>query len=203
MSRSMLSVLFAALWVPVLGVAQTTPPPSAAQAPAAIAPAKIAWMNLEQAVFTCEEGKREFSEVQKFVESKNTELENLRKETEALRNQLSVQGPKLTDEARSDLENQIESKETALQRFQQDTQKEIDNRRMRATNYVGKRMGPVIEKIAKEKGLGAVLIFNQNRDAYVDPSLNVTEEIVKAYNQAYPATAPKAAPATGAPAKKP
>jgi hypothetical protein len=56
-------------------------------------------------------------------------------------------------------------------------------------------MLPVIEKLAKEKGLSAVVYINPSRDAYVDPSLVITEEVIKAYNTAYPAKAPAAAPA--------
>jgi len=201
MSRLIFRVLSAALWLPVVGIAQTAAQAPAAQASAVIAPAKIAWINLDQAVLTCDEGKNMIAEIQKFIDTKNSELEALRKEADGLRNQLNVQGSKLTDEARSDLEDQVETKDTVLQRFQQDTQKEIDGRRVRMTNYIGKRMLPVIEKISKEKGLSAVLYFNSSRDAWVDPSLNITEEIIKGYNQAYPVSAAKP-PAAPAPAKK-
>jgi Skp family chaperone for outer membrane proteins len=180
------------------------------QAPAggAIAPAKLGWISLDQAIFNSDEGKREFGEVQKFVDSKNSELEKLRKESETLKNQLTVQGAKLTDEARADLEEQIEAKETALQRFQQDTQKEIDSRRVRATNAIGRKMMPIIEKVAKEKALSAVQIINPSRDAWIDPSLIITEDVIRAYNQAHPGGAAKApaqtpAPATPAPATPP
>jgi outer membrane protein len=160
-------------------------------------------MNLQQAVFTCDEGKRLMGEVQKYVDAKNAELDQLKKESDNLKNQLNVQGSKLTDEARQDLEDQIEARDTALQRFQQDTQKEIDKRRTSATSYVVKRMQPVIEKYAKEKGLSAVIVYDQSRDAWVDPSLNVTQDIIKAYNENYAASAPKPAPAaTAAPAAK-
>jgi len=200
MSRLILSILFAAVWMPFFGMAQTPSQPPAAPAPAVIGAAKIAWMNLEQAVLTSDEGKTMVSDIQKWVDSKNTENDTLRKEMETLRSQLSVQGSKLTDEARSDLEDQIEVKDTVFQRFQQDTQKEIESRRVKMTTYLAKRMQPVIEKVAKEKGLSAVLIFNSSRDAYVDPALNLTEEIIKAYNQTYGAGAPKPA---AAPAAKP
>jgi outer membrane protein len=195
--RRTLSFIFAAMLLPLLGMAQTP----AAQ----IGPAKIAWMNLEQTLLTTDEGKVQVAEIQKYIDSKNQELDAMRKESEKLRNNLSVQGSKLTDEARADLEEQVEAKDTALQRFQQDTQKEIENRRIRMTNYLAKKMQPVLEKLSKEKGLSAILIFNASRDAYVDASLNITEDIVKAYNQAYPVSAgkPPAAPApTPAPAPK-
>jgi outer membrane protein len=210
MNRLLLSILFAAILIPVLGMAQTPSQTPAAQAPVVIGTAKIAWMNLEQAVLTTDEGKNMVAEIQKYVETKNTENNNLRKELDTLRNQLEIQGSKLTDEARTELEEQIESKDTGLQRFQQDTQKDIENRRLKMTNYLARRMQPIIETIAKGKGLSAILIFNSSRDAYVDPSLNVTDEIVKAYNQANgagakaaPAAAPKTAPApASAPASK-
>ncbi len=196
--RSVLSILAAFLFLPVLGMAQA---PAAPAAPAVINAAKIAWINLEQAIFNTDEGKREFGDVQKFVDKKNSELEGLKKELDTLRNQRQVQGAKLTEEALADLDEQIESKDTNLQRFQQDTQKEIDARRVKTTNYVGRKMLPVIEKLAKEKGLSAVVYINPSRDAYIDPSLIITDEVIKAYNLANPGTAPKTPPA--APAKKP
>ena len=207
MSRLIPSIFFGAILVPISGLAQN--PPAAQQpttpAPAAvIGTAKIAWLNLEQAIFNCEEGKQEFSKVQQFVEKKNAELEGMRKESDTLKSQLQVQGAKLTDEARTDLEDQIETRDTTLQRFQQDTQKEIDARRVKTTNYIGRKMLPVIEKIAKEKGLSAVVYINPQRDAWVDPSLIITDEVIRAYNAAYPlgaARAPAAPPAV--PAKKP
>ena len=206
MNRLMLSILFAAVWIPVLGMAQTPATPPAAQTPAVIGPAKIAWMNLEIALLTTDEGKSLYADIQKFVEDKQKEMDNMRKESDKLKSQLEVQGAKLTDEARAKLEEDIDAKDTAIQRFQQDTQKDIENKKGRLTNYIGKRMQPVIEKLAKEKGLSAVFILNGQRDAFVDASLILTEEIVKAYNQTYAAGASKApatpaAPATSAPKK--
>ena len=198
--RLVLSVLSAVLLLPISGMAQA--PTAAAAAPAVIGPAKVAWLNLEQAIFSTDDGKREFGEVQKFVDKKNAELEALKKELDTLRSQLSIQGAKLTDEARADLEEQIEAKDTGLQRFQQDTQKEIDSRRVKTTNLIGRKMLPVIEKLAREKGLSAVVYINPSRDAYIDPSIIITDEVIKAYNQANAGGAAKA-PATPAPAPIP
>jgi Skp family chaperone for outer membrane proteins len=98
--RSILIVSFAAFCMPGLCLAQAANPQAAAPAPATptvFAPVKVAWLNLEQAIFSCDEGKREFGVVQQFVEKKNAELEGLRKASETLKNQLNVQGSKLTD----------------------------------------------------------------------------------------------------------
>jgi outer membrane protein len=200
MNRILATFLLGVLLMPLAGIAQTAPAATqqASAAPTAIGPAKIAWLNLEEVIYTSEEGKREFTEIQSYMTKKQTELDTMRKELESLKNQLNVQASKLTDEAQADLEAKIEAKNTEIERFQTDVQKDIDTRRTRATNYVGKRMLTVLDKIAKEKGLSAVLYISSSRDAYIDPSLIITDEVVKAYNQAYPATAEK----TATPAKK-
>ena len=193
------SLLFAVVLTAPFAVAQNPPPaaqpaaPASAQ-PAVIGNAKIAWMSLQQAIFNCDEGKEEFGKIQQFVETSNAKLQNLKKEDDSLKNQLQVQGSKLTDDARTELEEKIDGKDTELTRFQQDTQKEIDNRRVKATNYIGRKMLPIIEKIAKDKGVSAVLYIDPQRDGWIDPNLIITDEVIKAYNAAYP---------SGAAAKKP
>jgi len=197
----MLPTLLAALWMPLMGTAQTPAQASAEQASAAIPDAKIGWMDLQQVIFTCDEGEKEFAEAKKFVDQKNIELENMQKELQGLRERLEVQGSKLTDEARLDLQDQVNAKSISLERFQQDTQREITNKQERITNYIGNRLQPVLEKVAKEKGLNAILVYSPNRDGYIAPSLNITEEIIKSYNQMYPVAGAKTPAA--APAKKP
>jgi Skp family chaperone for outer membrane proteins len=202
MNKLFLTELSAALWIAVPGCAQT-PVTNQAQPAAVAAPAgpiHMAWLHLEQAIFNTDEGKREFGEVQKFVDKKNAELQALQKEVEILTNQLKIQGEKLTDEARADLEIQLEMKQIHLQRFSQDTQKEIDNLKVRTSNMIGRKMLPVIEKISKQRGYNAVVIRDPSRDLYVDPSLIITEDVIRSYNQMYPETAAKpATPATQKP----
>jgi outer membrane protein len=202
MSRLITRVLFAALWLPMAGIAQTSTPTQAAPAdqPFVISPAKLAWIDLDGAILTCDQGQKEFGDLQKYLEAKKTEMDNLKKEADDLQNKLNVQGSKLNDEAREDLQDQLEIKSTNLKRFQEDAQKDVDNRRQRIGNNIGQKMLPVIKKVAQEKGLSAVLIFNQNRDAYIDPSFNLTDEVVKAFNTAYAAGAK--APGSATPAKK-
>jgi outer membrane protein len=198
MSRLLLKVFVAALWLPIFGIAQTNAQSPAAQPAASIGPLKIVWIELERAIYSCDEGKKEFTEVQKFVDSKNDELEKKRKDAEADKNTLAMQQSKITDEARADLEEQIEAKETILQRFQQDTQKEIEAKRVRIANFIGKKMVQVIDKLAKEKGWDSVLNINASRDLFLNPMYIVTEDVVKAYNQNNPVKA--SSPLT--PAKK-
>jgi Skp family chaperone for outer membrane proteins len=200
MKQRLILLVAAALSLAILGMAQNppaTPPaaPAQAAAPAAIGPVKVAFANIQQIIYTCDEGKRDAATLQQYIDGKNSELQKLTKELEGLRSQLEVQGSKLTDEARAELAETIDAKDTNFQRFQQDTQKDIDARRAKLQNAIARKMLPVIEKLAKEKGLHAVQFLDtSNIFAYVDPSLIISDEIIKAYNAAFPAAAPAAAP---------
>ena len=155
---------------------------------------------METAVFSCDEGKNEFAGIQQFVDGKNTELNDLKKGLESLQNTLSVQGSKLTDEARADMQYEITVKQTGLERFQQDTQTEINSKRDRAFAYVGKRMQLVIDKVARERGYAAVVNIDPQLVIWLDETQDITGDMVKAYNATYPVSkakpsAPPAAPA--------
>jgi Skp family chaperone for outer membrane proteins len=197
MNRLMVRIVFAALLMTVFsmmqGFAQTSTAPSSGSIP----PAKIAWINLDQVLLTCAQGRSLFDEIQGFVESKSIHMDAMRNELDKLRSTLRLQEGKITEEARQKMEEEIEEKETALQRFQQDTQKDINRRRDKVTNDLGKKLVPVIEKIAKEKGLNAVQVLSSSRDAWIDPSLIVTEDIIKAFDRDNPVLGSKT------PAKKP
>jgi outer membrane protein len=193
MSRKPILFLATLLVFSIWGAAQnpTTPPatPQVAAQPAApvvIGPAKLGFVNMGLAIATCDEGKREFTAVQAYVDQKSADLQKQQKELEALRSQLEIQGSKLTDDARATLADEIETKDTAMQRFQQDTQKDIDKRRQNVQTAIGRKLTPVLEKVAKEKGLNVVQFIDANIYGYIDPSLVVTEDVIKAYNQTYP-----------------
>jgi len=200
MSRKSFLLLAAMLAMVVWGAAQNPPvqnppvqnPPAATQAaaPAAIVPAKIAFVDIQQAIVACDEGKKESAVLQQFVEQMSQELQKRQKELEALKTNLEVSGSKLNDDARNDLIESIETKETALQRFQQDTQGDIDKRRSRLQNTIANKMLKSIEKVAKEKGANIVQFLGTAQIyGYVDPTLVITDDVVKAYNIAYPVTA--------------
>ena len=60
MSRLILCILLAVFWIPAVLGAQTSAQPAATPSSADIQPGKIAWMNLEQAILTCDEGQNMF-----------------------------------------------------------------------------------------------------------------------------------------------
>ena len=191
--RRILCLFLALLVLPVVCLAQAetqaAAQPVAAPASVVIGPAKLAWVNIRQAILECEEGKQRFTELQQFVEQKQTEAETMNKDYQTLQNQFNVQRSKLNPEALTDLQAEIETKGVIIERFQQDTQREITARENRVRQAIGRKMVPILEGLAKEKALSAVLLIDPqvNIYGYVDPLLVLTDEVVTRYNQKHPA----------------
>jgi Skp family chaperone for outer membrane proteins len=177
MNRFMMRILFAAILMAASVMTQAKAQTST------IAPAKIAFIDLEDVLFTCDEGKKVFGDIQRFVDKKSGEMDAMRKELDKLNNDLIMQKDIVKPEVLEEMKDAIENKELILQRFQQDTQKEINRKRDKATHDLMDKIEPIIEKVAKEKGANVIQAINASRDAYIDPSLKITKDIIDAVNK--------------------
>src|SRR5437660_4171143 len=105
--------------------------PGTANDPPAIATgvgtSKVAAINIEGAIFASNEGQRDMDSLQKKFEPKSTELKSKNDEIDALKKKLNTQGASLNDEAKADLQRQIESKQKSLDREAQDARADYKN----------------------------------------------------------------------------
>ncbi|MBI4483595.1 MAG: OmpH family outer membrane protein [Acidobacteria bacterium] len=173
---------------------------------------KIGFIDFYGSVAETEEGKREVVEVEGFIQSKQKELEAKRNDLEKLRNQFQTQQLTLSDDAKAEMQRQIEEMNTHLQRASEDAQREVDRRKQAIIQKVGTKMSQIISGFARESGFDAILVMQPQQLAYVDPAVDVTNEIIVLYNKAYPVAASPAAqqkpaanptPPPAAPPKKP
>jgi outer membrane protein len=199
-------LLALALVVSVAALAQTG---SAAAAPASPAPTaagsnKIGTINLEQAIFATNEGRRDFEALSKKLEPKQTELKGQNDEIESLKKQLNTQGDKLNEEARANLIKQIETKQKQLDRALQDAQEDARNQQGEIGQRIIQKMAPVLVKYANENGFGVIIDTSQpwpqSPIVWWGESLDCTKAVVDAYNAQSGVPAPAIAPGAAKPA---
>src|SRR5579872_1220959 len=82
------------------GAAPANPP---AAAPAPITGTKVGSINIEGAVFGCNEGRRDLEALQKKFEPRQAELKGQNDELDSMKKQLSTQQDKLNEEALANL----------------------------------------------------------------------------------------------------
>jgi len=162
---------------------QTTPTqPQAAQAQPPVpfpAGAKVAFINPQRIFQESADGKIALTRVKTLTDKKQND--NNAKQKALADNQAKLQGSGgvMSDAARGQLEKEIERQQLELQRFQQDAQAEIQELQNEVQNEFARKVQPLIDQIAKEKGLQLVFNVNDAGFAWVEPGLDLTPEVIK------------------------
>jgi Skp family chaperone for outer membrane proteins len=191
--------------------------PSAAAAPKATG-TKVGTINIEQAIFASNEGRRDFEALSKKFEPKQNELKGSADEIDSLKKQLNAQQDKLNEESRDKLVKQIEAKQKSFDRLTQDAQEDFNNQQGEIVNRIMVKLAPIIQKYVVDNGYGLLLDTSQATSfprgpvILSGPALDITQPIVEAYNvqsgvpapaassvapkPVRPATTPAAKPAT-------
>ena len=172
--------------------------PPATQAPPPVQPpapfpagAKVAYFN-PQAVFqTSADGKAAVSRVNALIQKKQTENADKAKLLQGNQQKLQTSGSVMNEAARTQLEKEIERQTKDAERFQQDAQAEINELQQEVQNEFVKKLSPIIEQLANEKGLHMVFNAVESGIAWAAPGLDLTADVVKKLDAAKPAATPK------------
>lgn len=163
-----------------------TPPAATQPAPKPATPpvpfpqdAKIAFVDINAIAAASTAGKEATKRLTALQEKKAAEIQEKNKQLQALQTKLNTGGNVLNESARGGLEKDIDRLQRDIQFAQQNAQAEMNDLQQELMNDFQKRLLPVIEEVAKEKGLHAVFSIADSGAAYVHPGLNLTEEVVK------------------------
>jgi outer membrane protein len=170
--------------------AATTPAP---QPPAPFpAGAKIAYFN-PQAVFqNSADGKAAVSRVNALIQKKQTENADKAKLLQGNQQKLQTSGSVMNEAARTQLEKEIERQTKDAERFQQDAQAEINELQQEVQNEFVKKLSPILEQLANEKGLHMLFNAVESGIAWAAPGLDLTADVVKKLDAvSKPAATPK------------
>ena len=162
--------------------AQPTPAPAAppAQPPAPFpAGAKIAFFN-PQAVFQASaDGRAAVTRVNALIQKKQTENADKAKLLQGNQQKLQTSGSVMNEAARIQLEKEIEKQTKDAERFQQDAQAEINELQQEVQNEFVKKLSPIVEALAVEKGLHLVFNAAESGIAWAAPGLDLTADVIK------------------------
>jgi len=192
-SAKVLALSAAVLLAASCAMAQGSPPPAAVPIP------KIAIVDIQAALLSTAEGKQMAAEIQSQFSAKQAELENLRKTLSDIQTRMQNGARTLSDEERARLEREGTRTQQQLQRKQDEYQAEFNDARQDAVEKLGRKMGEIISRYARENGFMMVMDA-QVCNIYCSNQLDITQEIVRLYDQAYPIKGGAAAPGTAKPA---
>ena len=179
---------------------------------AASAPAKVAVLNVRNAIVATAEGKLAQAQLQSQFAPKQTDLQNMQKQIEDIQRRLSEGARTLSEDEKGKLTRQGELLTRRLQRGNDDLNEELQGAQGEIVDAIGRKLLDVLDRYARENGFTVVLDTSAQGTSvvYGSSQADITQEVVRLYDQAYPlkggaaaASAPAPKPATPAPAKKP
>jgi outer membrane protein len=173
------------------------------------APLKYGVLNVIRVIAESSEGKQANEDYQIKLEAKRDELAKKQKEIQDLQQQLQSQAKTLNEEARYALTKSINTKNTELQRAQEDAEKEFTAMRNGIYNRIGNKLAPVVQQYAKEYNFALILDSSSQASPilYSDAAVEITDDIIKRFDASQvtsrvpgPTSEKTAAPPLNAPA---
>src|SRR5215467_503484 len=179
------------IWSYIGVMVLTTPALCSAQGPPPVptpAPSKIAFVNLQEAVTTCNEGKQEAAALtQKFAVKKNA-LKAMDDELKKLKDDYQAADLKLNENERAARLKALQDKQKIFDRTYADYQAETQDAQQEAVNRIMKKMLPILERYVAANGYTAVLdVANpQTPVVWVRKDALITKQLIEAYNAVEP-----------------
>lgn len=166
------------------------------------APTKVAILHVQNAILSTKEGQKAANDIQTTVfVPKKADLDKKQAEIAALQDQLSKGRATMSEDAKNALTRDIDAKTKTLNRDTEDASSELDQAQGKVMQDLGTKMMAVIEKYANQNGIALVLDVSnpQTPVLWAASAIDITNEIVKLYDQAYPGATAPVTPAGAAP----
>jgi outer membrane protein len=160
--------------------------------PAAAQELKVAVINTEQVLLESATGKAALAELRQLREAKEAEGEALSKEVDDLRKRLTEGRLSLAEDKIAELERQLEEKGIALRRFQDDANRELNQRRDEVLAAIDRKVLPIINQVGQEQGYSLIFRKFESGLVFASEEVDITGEIIRRLDAGGAASAPAA-----------
>ena len=162
------------------------------------APGRLAVIEVQRILTTSVAGKAAQEKLKKMQDDKMTRANKMQEDMKALATEINTKKLSLSEDKLADLQKQLADKQVALQRYGQDAEKELGEARDRELLALENKIKPVIDQIGKEMGLAAIFNKFESGLVYASDAIDITDVVLKRFNDATVAesgTQPAAQPA--------
>lgn len=175
--------------------AQVQPPTPVEVAPSGAAsaplPVKVATIFAQNAITSTQEGQKASAALTARFTPKRDEFTHKQAELQSLRDQLKKNQATMGAEARDRLNQAIDAKNRELQRLGEDSQAALEEEEGAMMQQLGEKLLDVIRDYASRNGFALVIDVSLPNGPvkWASPSVDITNEIVRLYDQAHPVAA--------------
>ena len=143
---------------------------------------KIGYVDIQKAVNECNAGKEAKKSIAKELEKFQRLYAEKQKELQAMKDTIEKQAPMLTPEARTSKEKEFQLKGREFQRWVEDYQNELNQKRMEVERTISMGLQKVIQKVGTEEGYTLIVEKNETIVLFAAKSIDLTDKIIKLYD---------------------
>ncbi len=158
-----------------------------AVAPAsAFAQAKVATVDFQRAINEVAEGKRAKANLEKMHADKKSAIDKLGVKVQTMQTDYEKQALLMSDESRRSAEEQLYMATAQYQQAAAQAEGEFQQAYMQAMEALLTKMRKIVVTLGTERGYTVVLEVTEGGVIYSVPSIDVTDELIKRYNEQNP-----------------
>ena len=150
--------------------------------PAGTAEFKIASVDIQKAVNECNAGKDAKKDITKEVEKFQRLIAEKQKELQTMKETLEKQAAMLNPDARTAKEKEYQSKLRDFQRWGEDYQNDLNQKRTEKERAISQNLQKVIQKLGVDEGYTLILEKNEAIVLYASKVIDITDRIIKLYD---------------------
>ncbi len=143
---------------------------------------KVAYVDIQKAINECNAGKDAKKVITKDVEKIQRLVADKQKELQTMKESLEKQTLMLTPEARSHKEKEYQGKVRDFQRWADDTQNEMNQKRMEMERNISSGLIKVIQKVGTDEGYTFILEKNETIVLYASKAIDITDRVIKTFD---------------------
>lgn len=152
---------------------------------------KIGYVDLQKALNEAEAGKKAKETFKGEVDRMENSLERKKQELEKLKDELEKKGLLLKEEERDSLERDYRQKLRDFERQYKDSQQELQIKDRELTGRILEDLRQVVQEMGEQGSYTVILEGNNTVVLYGSKAIDLTETVIKTYNQKGPKTAAK------------
>lgn len=143
---------------------------------------KVGVVDIQKAINECQAGKEAKKAIIKEVERFQGQVQQKQRELQSLKETLEKQSPMLTPEARQAKEKEYQGKLREFQRWGEDNQNEINQKRMEMEKTISMGLLKVIQKLGADEGFSIILEKNEQFVLFSSKTIDITDKVIKAHD---------------------
>lgn len=144
---------------------------------------KIAVITMQKIVKQSQSGKKATEELQKKFESLQKSLQQKQDALKAFKEDMDKKASLLSEEARAEKEREYKKMLREFKEQSDDAQFEMRQAEAKVMEPILKTLEQVVTKIGESGGYALILENNMPGIYYVSPTIDITDEVIKAYDK--------------------